>query len=1681
MEKQDIYSIYLDYFKGREDCFACQGRDYYHPIRSGLTIEYLKKHLEDLSTFGIYVLTSDSKCNFVCIDIDIPKTELCEVDICNPKAKYLYLKDKLYSLLELLKDQFNISEEEILLEDTGGRGYHIWLFFTEPIPGEDALRFYYICKSVLNYAFEFFPKQPNLTDKRKYGNLIKLPLGTHQKYDSKSSFFEIVNGDIKYQTSLDDNIEHLAKIKKLNRDKFYNIINKYADIVTGEIEGLSPADVYEKYIEVGRILYKQDFDFLFNHCDALNKLRKKAEHGIELSHNEAFHFTNILLSVDNGTTFTIEILKKSFGPKYRKDITLKEIENIRPLQAASCKKLVGQNICDNYCNEEIRKRNTDPLLTNTSPVSFWLIPLERITTIKHEEILGSLADPENIINAYWRLKKYHKDEDVGFYDEFDFEFFESNLEINAKYIARALETKENIPFVGYLKINLPKKVDQENRMHYRQMTYSTIFDQVLIQGIFNIVSQFLESEFQDYSYGYRCDLTNTKSENIFYDWREYYPYFRNRVLVTLRQNNIKYYICSDIKGFYDNVRHDLLIEQLRRYVKDNYVMSIIEKVVQLYHFEESSNTGLPQGPAYARVLANLYLNEFDKEIINHSSGFLRYVDDFFLFYESKEQAEKGLSKIFQLLNDLGLSLSDDEKKKPEILEASDESKIISKLDSIQYGIFEEFKFIDHLDVQQVNDFYKAIERDRVSANDREEILEINNKLPYLLYLISKKIKYYHSIENKILAIINYLVDHKLFYPKRLKYIFYKIIDLLEIYTQDITIFYTKLDDAHKIYFLLALFKKYKNDNKHAKELKDIIKQSIESANYFICGLGIVINQEFKEQSGIIVNESQLINKIHTSPTYFPKLKYYSTINYFNSSPEHKNFIRKEMTGDNLYLEKKYLLGNAESVNIEYVDNLFIEKLLANNSYFLILDCCSLLCSIGDDNQLFRKLVRYISESVNYKDLIVFHLTSLLYERLKSASQIELDNRLALYNEIRDEEIKRELINVINAIKKVSYEADADFIKVHTLIDKYCQCYLYKNENKLDMEYDYIEIIPRLKLNEYGYVDYNAFNNYIRDLSYNQIVPKLEFQHDSVKNIVRIKYVVENGYEELNRTSFTLKKEDILFVLELTEKLYKKARYYFGKFRRLPSLSAKNILINRNKKDVQFRNIGSMLCPFYLIAEKKIRNDSESEIPKIISMLLDELFFENDPRRIKEFRQKSLKVGMELFLSNIMARMASDDPYPYSRYSYIIQQLSQTNVNSDLAVSNLYFRERLKSQLYKRNMTLINWQDICSGLNDLYGELAVTYRAIEFKNINYTNKISLNFNVPRGLHYLSKMILNLCLNEKNITRGTEVSNDFVNIFILLNYYALMCIEAMSFFKIGIESNKKKLKELALSENICLRVGEYSVELNKLDVNSIHTLIVKEMTGHGVFEPTNNYSLKQMACFYLLRNYVHEFNGKDIIIKNENVPKDSHFNMLAYNLLIRLQKIEVNINNNVSKTIYGLKINQDYQISNEDLAGLKSEIMNFCSAINASRRKIKCKRHYGYINKWPPDIYYRLALRQRHRTTQSSTYKIPLTNLFPSSKSKCSWDMMGNDVANIVVPNERIKKLIGMLSKGKFFGKRIDYIYSEKMKVVWDACMISLLMFLFFRVPLKINEIYYQHPTNLTTGMLWLSKTTQREKR
>jgi len=871
-----------------------------------------------------------------------------------------------------------------LLEDTGGRGYHIWLFFSSPLQGDNAVKFYQICKSFTDFGFEFFPKQTNINEKRRFGNLIKLPLGTHQKYDSKSLFFQLLNGEIKFFNSLNDNLHYLTKIKKMDPEIIDRIIDKYSERFNdNEIEEIGAW----KFALKERILYRKDLPFLFDNCKMLNELTIKAEKGIPFSKKEAFHFTNLLLSVEDGEDFIIEKMKESYGSRFSRDITRREIENIKPLLPTSCGRLISQGLCEEFCNKNIERSNLDPLLTKTNPISFWLQRSVKKIFVQQEEILDRISEPENIINAYWKLKKYHRDEDVGFYDDFDFEYFEENLEVNVQCISRALKNKEVIPFIGYLKVHLPKKIDENHEMQFRQMAYSPIFDQVVIQAIFNIVAQSIEQDFQDYSYGYRVDAQNLKSDNIFYDWREYYPKFRNRVLDHLRQPNIKYYIYCDIKGFYDNIRHDILLEQLRHYVGTPYVSNILEKVVQMYEFEEG--VGVPQGPAYARILANLYLNDFDKNIKRYSSAFFRYVDDFFIFYESKDKAERGLKKVHKFLDEIGLVLSHDEKKKPEILESSNEKRITSKLDSMQYGIFEEYKFIDHLDIKQIENFYNAIERDKASPTNVDETLDINNKLPSIIYLLSSDRLSDHSIKEKIPAIINFLVDQNLFYPKRLKYIFYKIIDLMIESSQDVTHLFVKLNNTHKIYFLLSLYKKYKDNHELKDILSSVIKYSLHEEDCFIRGFALQISSELGDEYMSIVMDNDYLTKILDYSSYFPRLKLLNVIDYFRLTHEKKAIVRKKMSDDSLYLEKKYLLSHSDYVNCEYLDSLFIERLLKTNTYLLIPECCSLFCSVIDNTQSFNKLIQFISGQVNYKDISIYYLCTLIFENMRMRALLRL--------------------------------------------------------------------------------------------------------------------------------------------------------------------------------------------------------------------------------------------------------------------------------------------------------------------------------------------------------------------------------------------------------------------------------------------------------------------------------------------------------------------------------------------------------------------------------------------------------------------------------------------------------------------------------------------------------------------
>jgi len=1659
--------IFLSFFKGREDHFALQGDDYYRPINQPLSEQYLEKHFKGFVTFGIYVLTKSSQCNFICLDVDIPKSKLDDIEFKDQNKKYTHLKNKLNTLLNIIIEKLNIEKDSILLEDTGGRGYHIWIFFEDAIAGKDALKLYYIIKNYADLDFEFFPKQSNLTEKRNYGNLIKLPLGIHQKYSCRSTFLAISDSSKLTILPWEKNFFHLQSIKKVKKSNVEQIIKNNNALLEKEVI----LEIKSKKIpQGGRFYYEDDLNFLFKNCCALNQLKNKAEQKIELTYAEMFHLANVILSIPDREEFLIDIIRKSFGVKFNHDITVREIGLIKDLYPTSCNKLIQEGICEKYCNKTIEEQNSDPLRPNTTPLSFWLIPIKRKSSINNKELIDFISNIKNIKNAYWKLKKYHNYEDALFFDEFDFEQFEKHLDIYAQYISLYFQQKEEIPFLGYLKVDFPKKVDENEEMQYRQMAYSTIFDQVISQSIFNVISIIFEENFQDSSYGYRFNTDILNVNDIFWDWREYYPQFRNKVLNKNRKSEIKYRISCDISKFYDNIKHDILLQQIQKYITDDYIYATVKRIVELYKYDGKTKKGLPQGPAYARILANLYLNEFDRKITQYVSGYYRYVDDIFLFFQNKKDAENGLKKVANLLYEIGLVLSRDTKKIVKIVKTSKEDDLIDYLDSIRYGIFEEFKYIDIFDAEEkVQDFYKIVEK-KVIRTDPQKIIEINDDIPSIVYLISKHFPFTIQLKERILAIVNYLVENKKFFPKRLKskkskFIFYELIHLLHKnkINIDLVTFYKNLDNCHKIYFFLCLYYIYKSQEKYKEELNEITRINLSSDNCFLKGYAIIIAHKIELES-VFLNEEH-IKDILSIESYFPKLKLFSCINYFELTEELRSLIQYDLKQTSNYIIRKYFLSNISYENAEYIDNLFLSNLVKSNGCLLLPECCMLFINVKDKNELFSELEKVIVDTTKYKKLSIDYLKLILFDLHKNSNKILLRNRSRLYTKIKDTEMKRELEKVIYKINDELNVSEEDNCKS----SGYNECFLreYLDEDNIISKYE--EIIPYNKLKKYQLNDLNSLKSCLQDLSSKNILPDINFEFDSSKEEITIRYSKPKDFMDFNYDLYSGNEKSILNLFLVIDDLFKKSEYFYRVFNIIPLIDDDQLFINILKNKIMFKSFGRILCPKYIIDSSVINNSKLKEIPKLISNIIKKAVFNNDENY--DVFKKSSKIGIKLFLDHFIFRLASDNPYSYSRFHYLIDQIRNINLESDykLKLSLIYYYERFKSNLFIKNQENIEWLSICKSLELLYKEVGISFGLIDFNNVDYKNKTFMNRKYTSNFHYLSIQLLNILLNIEDIFKIKKVDYIYTNLINLLNYYAIFCIEIICLIKGGIKSSDKTIKELPSNRQLHVNIDEHSYELTDEDIEIINLLIRLRNENQDLFNYSVNYNLKQISTLFLLIHFNSEINNDNIIILNNDILKDKHFKSLYHTFFMRLSNIELKVNKHIQELLNDLRTNQN-TVSIDDSI-LEDDVLISCRDIHDVLKSLNIKRFKGkniHAKKWwPIEIHLKSFFKKTVVTNNNVLEKIPLVSGCPSSTVKCSWDICNGQVINAVIPNDGVNKLISKLEEGKIFGYKWKYLYSEKARFIIDL-ILSILFAMIGTILHNVTKV----PADLEEPLLYL---------
>lgn len=134
-------------------------------------------------------------------------------------------------------------------------------------------------------------------------------------------------------------------------------------------------------------------------------------------------------------------------------------------------------------------------------------------------------------------------------------------------------------------------------------------DKLLQEVIRRFLEAIYEPQFSDNSHGFR---PNRSCHTALKQARCYFV-------------GAKWFIEGDIKGCFDNIDHSVLIEILERRIKDSRFINIIRAFLQAGYIEDwrynQTQSGTPQGGILSPILANIYLNEMDKKVMEIKAGF----------------------------------------------------------------------------------------------------------------------------------------------------------------------------------------------------------------------------------------------------------------------------------------------------------------------------------------------------------------------------------------------------------------------------------------------------------------------------------------------------------------------------------------------------------------------------------------------------------------------------------------------------------------------------------------------------------------------------------------------------------------------------------------------------------------------------------------------------------------------------------------------------------------------------------------------------------------------------------------------------------------------------------------------------------------------------------------------------
>jgi len=181
----------------------------------------------------------------------------------------------------------------------------------------------------------------------------------------------------------------------------------------------------------------------------------------------------------------------------------------------------------------------------------------------------------------------------------------------------------------------------------RELGIPTVLDRLVQQALLQVLQPILDPSFSDHSYGFRPNRSAHQAVKA----AQRYVQEGRQIVVDV-----------DLERFFDQVNQDILMERLSRRIDDKRILRLIRRYLQAGIFKHGvmmeREEGTPQGGPLSPLLANVLLDEVDKELEKRGHAFVRYADDSNVYVRSQKAGERVMRHLRKLYAKLRLKINE---------------------------------------------------------------------------------------------------------------------------------------------------------------------------------------------------------------------------------------------------------------------------------------------------------------------------------------------------------------------------------------------------------------------------------------------------------------------------------------------------------------------------------------------------------------------------------------------------------------------------------------------------------------------------------------------------------------------------------------------------------------------------------------------------------------------------------------------------------------------------------------------------------------------------------------------------------------------------------------------------------------------------------------------------------------